>query len=125
MSDPSPPTLPSPSSVFSDDRQMVMVIYILFLVGFPTLHTATIVGLILAYVNRDTAPEWLRSHYTLQIRTFWIGLVYFTLSGLCTLLLIGFPMLAAAMIWYVLRCAQGINHLVKRQAYPTPQSWLL
>ena len=125
MSDSLPPT-PSPSSsVFSDERQMAMVVYILFLVGFPTFHVATIVGLVLAYVNRDGAPEWLRSHYTLQIRTFWIGLLYFFVACACLFILIGVPMLVAVSVWYVVRCALGISRLLKNQAYPTPESWVL
>jgi uncharacterized membrane protein len=125
MIDSLPPT-PSPvSSVFSDDRQMAMIIYILFLVGFPTLHVATIVGLVLAYVNRDGAPEWLRSHYTLQIRTFWIGLLYACIASACVIILVGVPMLLAVAVWYVVRCALGISRLLKNEAYPTPQSWIL
>ncbi len=125
MSDSLPPT-PSPvSSVFSDERQMAMIIYILFLVGFPTLHVATIVGLVLAYVNRDGAPEWLRSHYTLQIRTFWIGLLYAGIASVCVFILVGVPMLLAVAVWYVVRCALGVSRLLKHEAYPTPQSWVL
>ena len=125
MSDSLTPTPPPSSSVFSDERQMAMVIYILFLVGFPTFHVATIVGLVLAYVNRDGAPQWLRSHYTLQIRTFWIGLLYFFVACACLFILIGVPMLVAVSVWYVVRCALGISRLLKNEAYPTPESWVL
>ena len=125
MSDSVPPTPSTTSSVFSDERQMAMIIYILFLVGFPTFHVATIVGLVLAYVNRDGAPQWLRSHYTLQIRTFWIGLLYFFVACACLFILIGVPMLVAVSVWYVVRCALGISRLLKNEAYPTPESWVL
>jgi len=125
MSDSLTPTPPPSSSVFSDERQMAMIIYILFLVGFPTFHVATIVGLVLAYVNRDGAPQWLRSHYTLQIRTFWIGLLYFFVACACLFILIGVPMLVAVSVWYVVRCALGISRLLKNEAYPTPESWVL
>jgi uncharacterized membrane protein len=125
MSDIVPPPPSTPSSVFSDERQMAMIIYILFLVGFPTFHVATIVGLVLAYVNRDGAPAWLRSHYTLQIRTFWIGLLYFFVACVCLFILIGVPMILAVSVWYVVRCALGISRLLKNEAYPTPESWVL
>jgi uncharacterized membrane protein len=125
MSDIVPPPPSTSSSVFSDERQMAMVIYILFLVGFPTFHVATIVGLVLAYVNRDGAPDWLRSHYTLQIRTFWIGLLYFFVACLCLFIVVGVPMLVAVSVWFVVRCALGISRLLRREAYPTPESWVL
>jgi len=85
---------------------------------------ATIVGLVLAYVSRDGAPEWLRTHYRLQIRTFWISLLYFFGSLACILLIIGIPMLLAASVWFIVRCALGISYLLKKEAYPTPDGWL-
>ena len=123
MTDSHNPTPAPAPSIFSDERQMAIIIYILIKVGFATFHAATIVGLVLAYVNRDGAPEWLRSHYTFQIRTFWIGLLYLTVSIPCMIVLIGFPMLLAAAIWFVVRIALGINRLMKGEAYPTPESW--
>ena len=48
------------------------LVYILYLVSLLIGITA-IVGLIIAYVNRDDAPGWLQTHYRFQIRTFWIG----------------------------------------------------
>jgi uncharacterized membrane protein len=129
MSDIAPPPPSSSPSVFSDERQMAMIIYILFLVGFPTFHLATIVGLVLAYVSRDGAPEWLRSHYTLQIRTFWIGVLYYCVAAACTvsivLTIVGIPMFLAVTVWYVVRCALGIGRLLKNEAYPTPGNWIL
>ena len=113
MTDSQSPTPAPVSSMFSDERQMAIIIYILFMVGFATFHAATIVGLVLAYVNRDSAPEWLRSHYTFQIRTFWIGLLYLVVSIPCMIVLIGFPMLLAAAVWFVVRIALGINRLMK------------
>src|SRR4051794_34155120 len=50
------------------------LIYILYLASLIVGVTA-IVGLIMAYVNRGGAPEWVETHYRLQIRTFWIGLL--------------------------------------------------
>ncbi|MGI9170073.1 MAG: DUF4870 family protein [Caulobacteraceae bacterium] len=84
-----------------------------------------IVGLVLAYVERDSAPEWLKSHYTFQIRTFWIGLLYFFVSLLLCIVLIGIPLLLATLIWFVVRCALGLSRLLRGEAYPTPQSWTI
>jgi uncharacterized membrane protein len=116
---------PTPlSSIFSDERQMAIIIYILYLAGFATGGVATVVGVVLAHLNRDGSPEWLRSHYTLLIRTFWIGLLYYCVSFICVFILIGVPMLAAVTVWFIVRCALGVNRLMKMEAYPTPESWL-
>ena len=118
-----PPQPPPPPPMTSDDeRMMALVIYILYLIPFGVTH---IVGLVLAYVSRDTAPIWLKSHYTLQIRTFWIGLLYFLGAAVLCVLLIGFALLPVVVIWFIVRCALGLARLLRREAYPTPASWTL
>ncbi|HEY1448157.1 MAG TPA: hypothetical protein VGF33_06445 [Caulobacteraceae bacterium] len=102
---------------------MALIVYILYLVHF--IPVAPIVGLVLAYVERGTATGWLRSHYEFQIRTFWIGLLYFVVAMALCVILIGFPLLMAAWIWFVVRCALGLSRLLRREAYPTPESWLI
>jgi uncharacterized membrane protein len=123
---PSPPPPPIPS-VTHDERQMAFVVYILYLAHFvPVIGwVATIVGLVLAYVERPTAPDWLKSHYTFQIRTFWIGLLFWCVSIFLCLILIGIPLLLATWIWFIVRCALGLSRLLRAEAYPTPESWVV
>ncbi|MEO8927835.1 MAG: hypothetical protein ABI306_11805 [Caulobacteraceae bacterium] len=111
---------PAPASGVSHQHMMALVIYILYLVPGGITH---IVGLVLAYVERDGAPDWLKSHYTFQIRTFWIGLLYFTVSALLCVILVGVPLLIATLIWFVVRCALGLSRLMRNEAYPNPESW--
>ncbi|MHB8529653.1 MAG: DUF4870 family protein [Caulobacteraceae bacterium] len=115
-----PPT--PPPAAYSDERQIALVIYILYLVPFA-FGVTHIVGLVLAYSNRQSAPDWLKSHYTFQIRTFWIGLLYFVIACIAIVLLIGFLLIPVVIIWYIIRCALGLDRLMKREAYPTPESW--
>ena len=119
-----PPTAPTPppAAAASDERQIALAIYILYLIPFA-FGVTHLVGLVLAYVNRDTAPDWLKSHYSFQIRTFWLGLLYFVIACISCLLLIGFVLVPLVIIWFIIRCALGLNHLMKNQAYPTPESW--
>ena len=104
---------------------MPLIIYILYLSHFVPVvgWVASIVGLILAYVERDTAPDWLKSHYTFQIRTFWIGLLYFAVSCVLVIVAIGIPLLFAVWIWFIVRCALGLSRLLRNEPYPTPLSW--
>jgi uncharacterized membrane protein len=124
MSDVTPPTTsaPPPTSATSDERQMALIIYILYLVACAAGITA-IIGVVMAYVSRPTAPDWLKSHYTFQIRTFWIGLLYFFVSGLLCFVLIGFALIVVAFVWYIVRCAMGLSRLLRNEPYPTPESW--
>ncbi len=134
MTDQPPPTSGSffqqrpstpPEPVFThrgDEQTLPLVIYILYLIPVGVTH---IVGLVMAYVARDGAPEWLRSHYTNQIRTFWIGLLYFCIAGMLCVILVGFLILPVVVIWFIVRCALGLARLAQHQPYPNPQSWTI
>jgi uncharacterized membrane protein len=118
-----PSAPPEPVFARGDDERMIpLVIYILYLIPIGITH---IVGLVMAYVARDTAPEWLRSHYNFQIRTFWIGLLYLCIAGVLCVVLIGFVLVPVVVIWFIVRCALGLVRLSQGQAYPTPYSWTL
>ena len=109
-------------AVSDDNGQMAMAIYILHLVGFVTAITP-IVGVVLAYVAKDTAPEWLKSHYENAISIFWKGLLYLVISIILCVVVIGAFLLLAQVVWYIVRCVKGIVALNNRQPYPNPESW--
>jgi uncharacterized membrane protein len=118
-----PPPAAPPNNPLSDERQMALIVYIAYLAAFAFPPLA-IAGVVLAYVNRETAPDWLKSHDTVQIYTFWIGLLFCFASFVLCFVLIGFLLIFATMAWYVIRCALGINRLMLREAYPNPTSWI-
>ncbi len=99
-------------------------IYILYLVSIVIGITA-IVGLIMAYVNREDAPGWLKSHYQFQIRTFWIGALYLMIGVLLSQVIIGLFILLFWLLWLVVRCTRGMKYLDRKEAYPDPKGWML
>jgi len=99
------------------------IIYILYLVGFAAGITA-VIGLVMAYVNRDDAPEWLRSHYDFQIRTFWIGLLYCVIGGILSVVLVGVLVLLFAAVWLIIRVVKGFKFLEQRQPVPDVGTWM-
>jgi uncharacterized membrane protein len=99
------------------------MIYILYLVSIFIGITA-IVGLIMAYVNKDDAPDWLKSHYQFQIRTFWIGALYLFIGVLLSQFIIGLFIILFWLLWLIVRCAKGIKYLVQEVAYPAPKDWM-
>jgi uncharacterized membrane protein len=120
--EPMPPA-PPPSSPLVDERQMALIIYILFLA--PLGGLTHVVGLVMAYVARDSAPAWLQSHYTYLIRTFWIGLLLFVAAAALCLLLIGFALLPLVFVWFVVRCAVGLMRLFRNEPIPQPDTWTI
>ena len=121
-----------------EDKVLPAVVYGLYLLGF-TNGLTFIVGLIVAYVNRDQAGPINESHYTFAIRSFWLSIAWFVIGGLLllfgiplSLLLIGIPMmivggliLGAVSLWFVVRCVMGVYYLVRGEAYPRPLTWLI
>src|SRR5690348_15752928 len=114
---------PAGASPLNDERQMALIVYIAYLAAFA-FPPLSLVGVVLAYVNRDFAPDWLKSHYTFQIYTFWIGLLYWVISIVLCVVLIGIPLLLATFAWFIIRCALGLSRLMRREPYPNPQTWL-
>ena len=101
---------------------MVNVIYVLYLLALISGVTA-LIGVIMAYVYKDDGPEWLRSHYELQIRTFWMGLLIGVIGGVLTMVLIGVVVLLALAVWWIIRCVKGLRYAGERAPYPNHRGW--
>ena len=99
------------------------IIYILYLAGL-VLGITGIIGVVIAYMNRSEAPDWIRSHYEFQIRTFWIGALYMFVGGLLVVALIGYFILLFWMVWLIVRCIKGIKLLDANEAHPNPKGWM-
>ncbi len=99
-------------------------IYILYVVGWIIPVIAPIVGVIFAYINREEAPAWLQTHYQLQIRTFWIGLLFGVISVVTSLIYIGWLLMLLTLIWMTVRCAKGLKAIFAGAPYDNPETWL-
>src|SRR5690606_27460649 len=99
------------------------LVYILYMAGV-LLWITGLVGVIIAYVNKGDAPDWLKSHYRFQIRTFWIGAIFLIVGGITTFIFIGYLILLLWLVWLLVRCAVGIKQLNKREAIANPATWL-
>lgn len=98
------------------------VIYVLYLLTLVSGVTA-VVGVIMAYIYKDDAPEWLRTHYEFQIRTFWMALLIGAIGFVLSFVLVGFVVMFALALWWIIRCVKGIRYLGERAPYPNYLSW--
>jgi len=98
-------------------EEKTLIIYIFYFVGL------SLVGLIMAYIYRKDAPEWLEKHYTFQIRTFWIGLLYFFVGIILCFVFIGIVIELLAGAWLIIRCIKGIMSLNKKEAPEKVSTW--
>ena len=139
MTDLSTPPEPQAAAqpLLNDDRMIAGITYVLFLL-LPTFFPV-LIGLVLAYANRDTPSALLRSHYVFQIRTFWMffgwALIALAMIGIgipLSILLVGIPavilgagILCGLSLFFGLRCVIGLIYLAQGKPYPRPQTWLI
>jgi uncharacterized membrane protein len=99
------------------------LVYILYLVSL-VVGITSIVGVIIAYVNRSEAPEWVQTHYRFQIRTFWIMLLFAVIGIITTFVIVGIFFLIFTAVWYIVRCAKGMQQLSRGAPYERPETWM-
>lgn len=125
MPDGTPAASREPDRYFDPGGDNAKLIYILYLVSL-LVGITSIIGLVMAYLNRgDARGTWAESHYTYQIRTFWIGLLYGFISVLLMFVLIGFLLILGVAIWWIVRCVKGLQWASAGQPVPDPQSWII
>jgi uncharacterized membrane protein len=69
----------TPQTPVVSNYGLVLTVYILYLVGFLAGITV-LVGLVIAYLQRDNTDRLSQSHFQFQVSTFWIGLLFFLLG---------------------------------------------
>lgn len=99
------------------------IVYILYLTSI-VFGITSLIGVVMAYINQDDSPDWLKTHYRFQIRTFWITLLYGLVAGLLCFIFIGYLLLPLIVIWLIIRCVKGMKTLLQRQHHPDPASWI-
>lgn len=126
MSDQQPvaPQNENAESWIEPGQKNAQLVYILYLVGLMLGFTA-IIGMVMAYMNRGNSEDWIDSHYTYAIRTFWIGILYSIISFVTAFVLIGFLLAIATMIWFIIRCVKGLQALTRKEPVSNVESWLI
>lgn len=113
----------APPAGTEDSSDTANLIYILHLASI-LLGITALVGLIMAYINRKDAQEWLQTHYTYQIHTFWKGMLYSVVGLVLTVVLIGFLVILFVLVWWIIRCVKGMKALKNKQPIENPTSWM-
>ena len=101
---------------------LALTVYILYLVGFITGITV-LVGVVIAYLQRDKTDRVSQSHFQFQITTFWIGLLYFLVGFITIHIGIGAIILLWWVVWTVIRCVKGLLALNMGEPIRNPNSW--
>ena len=112
----------TPQTPVVSNYGLVLTVYLLYLVGFVTGITV-LVGVVIAYLQRDKTDRVSQSHFQFQITTFWIGLLYFFLGFVTIHIGIGALILLWWVVWTVIRCVKGLLALNMAEPIRDPNSW--
>ena len=105
------------------ERGLAFAVYVLYLLGYITGITA-IIGVVIAYIQVDSANAPVKSHYTFQIRTFVIGFIYFLVGLLLLHLAVGALIILWALVWSLVRNVKGLLALNRNAPIANPESWM-
>jgi len=116
----------APISMNPNEKGSANLIYILFLAGFVTGGIAALVGVVMAYMAKDEAPDMLKTHYHNHINIFWKALAYGVLGAVLLVFLgLGLLVWLAVAVWIIIRIVKGMQALAKDEAIENPGSWTL
>jgi len=105
-------------------KRTAFAVYLLYLAALVIPAIPAIPGVMLATRARLEASNWLRSHYTFQIRTFWIALAAAVAGTLGLMVGLGIPVLFGLFVWVTLRCFVGIVRLHRGEPIYNPKTWI-
>lgn len=104
-------------------KKTALIVYALYLGSF-IIGITLLAGVVVAYIYRNDADDWLVSHYRFQIRTFWIFVLFSVVGALLAIVFVGWFVLVFAAVWLIVRCVIGIKLLGERRPIADPASWL-
>ena len=92
-------------------KDITTLVYVLQAVALLIPPTA-LIAIIINYVKRsEVKGSILESHFRWQIRTFWFSLLWFGIASILIItiigVVIGYPILAVAYIWWIYRFVRG------------------
>ena len=99
-----------------------LIIAALYLASFVTGITG-LVGIVLAHMwQGDRQADWMASHYTYLIRTFWFGFLASMVAALLSIVFIGLLLFPVIAIWFGVRSVLSLMRASKHEPMPDPQT---
>lgn len=103
-------------------RKYALAVYLLYGAGF-FVGVTFLIGVVLAYYARDGAPPWLATHFTFQIRTFWLSILWGVVGFVSAWLVVGLAFLAWGFVLTLGRTIKGFLRLNEDRPIDNPESW--
>ena len=124
-STPPPTHAPQPRQPVANngfDANQPTIITLCFLGGWVTGGLSGLIGGILAHIwQGENTEEWAASHYTYNIRTFWITVAA---TAILFVSLIGWLLLWVPAVYITVRAIMSLLKAQKREPMPDPTTFL-
>lgn len=102
-------------------KKLTATVYLCQVLAFALAGLPLLVGVVINFINRkDVQGTWLESHFNWQIKTVWLSLAGFALSGLTLEIGIGFYILISTVLLLVYRIVIGWTALTAEKPLTTP-----
>lgn len=112
-----PPINSSFSHSGGEKKDLVYIVYILYILGYVT-GIANLIGVVLAYMVKDPEQPITYSHYQEQIKIFWISLIGFIVGLLTVHIFLGVLILIFTYVWVIVKTVKGLLLLNKDKSFP-------
>ncbi|HCE79378.1 MULTISPECIES: DUF4870 family protein [Thermodesulfobacterium] len=88
-------------------KRLTEIIYVLYALSLLVGITG-IVAIVMNYIKRqEVKGTYLESHFRWQIRTFWFALIWSFIGIITSLIIIGWFVLIATLVWFIYRIVKG------------------
>jgi uncharacterized membrane protein len=104
-------------------KNKAYLVYILYATSL-IIGITVIVGIVMAYLFRksavkDKVEEYIISHFTWQIKTFWGSIIIFLLAIISIItIVLPYIILILGLVWWLYRIIKGWMYLSKEQTIP-------
>lgn len=89
-------------------KKLTATVYLCQVLTFTFLGLPLLLGVAINFYKRQAVKgTWLESHFESQIKTTWVALSGFAISGLTFELGVGFITLAITLLWMIYRVSRG------------------
>lgn len=133
--EPKSTTLSQLTAFLRDERLVPFLNYLLLFFMVMTVGLSGVLALIVANFAEFKAPEWVKSHYRFQARTFWIAIVPVILMTVVYVFIqrhggggvapaVALGLMALCLLYTVGRVITGFNHLFHKRPHPDPDTLL-
>lgn len=103
----------------------VKLIYAGYLASLAMPFLAIIAALFAYQSAKQNPPAWLATHYTYQMRTFWIGLGANLIAWALSFLGVGLLLFPLIAVWLVSRSVKGLIRIARQHEIEDPNSYFV